>query len=69
MASGPKSAFDTARPTLNAISQHVYELGDEAGAGSAMKAVNQLLAGVHLAAMGEALTLVSGRHQCCPNCW
>ncbi|NIP68773.1 MAG: NAD-binding protein, partial [Planctomycetales bacterium] len=30
--------------------------GDEAGAGSAMKAVNQLLAGVHIAAMAEALT-------------
>ena len=34
----------------------VFELGDEPGAGSAMKAVNQLLAGVHIAAMAEALT-------------
>ena len=34
----------------------VFELGNEAGAGSAMKAVNQLLAGVHISVMAEALT-------------
>lgn len=56
MASGNVSSFDAAKPTLDAITQTVYRLGDEAGAGSAMKAVNQLLAGVHIAAMGEALT-------------
>ena len=56
MASGPKAAFDRAKPTLDAISQTVFTLGDEAGAGSAMKSVNQLLAGVHVVAMGEALT-------------
>lgn len=56
MASGSKDAFTSARPTLNAISEKVFELGDEAGAGSAMKAVNQLLAGVHIATMAEAMT-------------
>ncbi|MGA0912775.1 MAG: L-threonate dehydrogenase [Candidatus Puniceispirillaceae bacterium] len=56
MASGSASSFDAAKPTLDAIAQTVYRLGDEAGPGSAMKAVNQLLAGVHIAAMGEALT-------------
>jgi len=56
MASGSASSFDAAKPTLDAITQTIYRLGDEAGAGSAMKAVNQLLAGVHIAAMGEALT-------------
>ena len=56
MASGPKSAFDAARPLLNSISENVYNLGGEAGPGSAMKSVNQLLAGIHIAAMGEALT-------------
>ena len=34
----------------------VYQLGDTVGPGSAMKAINQLLAGVHIAAIGEALT-------------
>ena len=56
IASGPQDAFNAARPTLDAISKTVYEMGGEAGSGSAMKAVNQLLAGVHIAAMGEALT-------------
>lgn len=56
MASGPKAAFEAARPFLNSISENVYNLGEEAGPGSAMKSVNQLLAGIHIAAMGEALT-------------
>ncbi len=56
MASGSLDAFDAARPVLDSISEKVFELGDHAGAGSAMKAVNQLLAGVHIAAMAEALT-------------
>jgi putative dehydrogenase len=56
MASGSPDAFAAARPVLDAIAETVFELGDEPGAGSAMKAVNQLLAGVHIAAMAEALT-------------
>jgi 3-hydroxyisobutyrate dehydrogenase-like beta-hydroxyacid dehydrogenase len=56
MASGAAVAFDIARPVLNTISETVFELGDHAGAGSAMKSVNQLLAGVHIATMAEALT-------------
>lgn len=56
MASGTPQAFEAARPVLDSISETVFELGDAAGAGSAMKAVNQLLAGVHIATMAEALT-------------
>ena len=56
MVSGTKEAFEIAKPALDACAQTVFELGDEAGAGSAMKAVNQLLAGVHIATMAEALT-------------
>jgi L-threonate 2-dehydrogenase len=56
MASGRPEAFKAARPVLDACAQTVFELGSEAGPGSAMKAVNQLLAGVHIAAMAEALT-------------
>lgn len=56
MASGTPAAFDAARPVLDSIAETVFELGDAAGAGSAMKAVNQLLAGVHIATMAEALT-------------
>jgi 3-hydroxyisobutyrate dehydrogenase-like beta-hydroxyacid dehydrogenase len=56
MASGTPAAFDAAAPVLDAIAETVFRLGDAAGAGSAMKAVNQLLAGVHIAAMAEAMT-------------
>ncbi|MEM7471788.1 MAG: L-threonate dehydrogenase [Pseudomonadota bacterium] len=56
MASGTPEAFAAAKQVLDATSQTVFELGDAAGAGSAMKAVNQLLAGVHIATMAEALT-------------
>ena len=56
MASGTHRAFAAARPVLDACAETVFELGDSAGAGSAMKAVNQLLAGVHIATMAEALT-------------
>lgn len=56
MASGTSEAFAAAKPALDASAAVVFELGQSAGAGSAMKAVNQLLAGVHIAAMAEALT-------------
>tara|TARA_B100001057_G_scaffold206777_1_gene207554 strand:- start:428 stop:1321 length:894 start_codon:yes stop_codon:yes gene_type:complete len=56
LASGRKEAFDAAMPVLQSISENVYNLGEKAGPGSAMKSVNQLLAGIHIAAMGEALT-------------
>ena len=56
MASGTGEAFTAAQPVLDAISEKVFHLGDAAGAGSAMKSVNQLLAGVHIATMAEALT-------------
>ncbi|MBF9022428.1 NAD-binding protein [Rhodobacterales bacterium HKCCA1065] len=56
MASGRKAAFDAAKPALDAISAKVFEMGDRAGAGSAMKATNQMLAGIHIASMAEAIT-------------
>lgn len=56
MASGAPAAFDAAAPALDAMAEKVFRLGDGAGAGSAMKIVNQLLAGVHIAAAAEAMT-------------
>ncbi|MGF1553234.1 MAG: L-threonate dehydrogenase [Paracoccaceae bacterium] len=56
MASGSKAAFEGAKPMLDACAETVFDLGGEAGRGSALKAVNQLLAGVHIAAMAEAMT-------------
>lgn len=56
MASGSKQAFTMAQPLLDAMAENIFALGDEAGIGSAMKAVNQMLAGVHIAVMAEAMT-------------
>jgi L-threonate 2-dehydrogenase len=56
MASGSAEAFAAARPVLAATAETVFEMGDAPGMGSAMKAVNQMLAGTHIAAMAEALT-------------
>ncbi len=57
MGSGTSEAFSRARPFLDAVAEKVFELGDEAGPGSTMKMVNQLLAGVHIATAMEALAL------------
>jgi 3-hydroxyisobutyrate dehydrogenase len=59
MASGSKQAFDTARPGLDAMAGKVYELGEAAGTGAAFKMINQLLAGVHIAAACEAITFAA----------
>ncbi|PZX19041.1 3-hydroxyisobutyrate dehydrogenase/2-hydroxy-3-oxopropionate reductase [Palleronia aestuarii] len=56
MASGSQAAFEGARPMLDACAETVFELGADPGQGSAMKAINQMLAGIHIAAMAEALT-------------
>lgn len=56
MASGTPATFAHVRPVLDALAEKVFELGTEAGPGSAMKVVNQLLAGVHIAAAAEAIT-------------
>lgn len=56
MASGSDDAFLAAEPILDATAETVFRMGNTSGAGSAMKAVNQLLAGVHIAAMAEAMT-------------
>ena len=50
LASGSPAAFAKARPALDAMAAKLYELGDAAGQGAAFKMINQLLAGVHIAA-------------------
>ena len=57
MASGRPEAFAAAGAALDAIAGKVYRLGDQAGPGSTVKMVNQLLAGVHIATACEALAL------------
>lgn len=57
MAAGSPEAFAKCAGVLDAIAGKVYRLGDEPGPGSVTKMVNQLLAGVHIAAAGEAMAL------------
>lgn len=59
MASGSQEAFARASTVLDAISAKVFRLGDRPGAGSQVKMINQLLAGVHIAATAEAMTLAA----------
>jgi len=59
LASGSAVAFETARTALDAMSAKLYELGDAAGTGAAFKMINQLLAGVHIAAACEAMTFAA----------
>ncbi len=50
-------AWAAAKPVLDAMSSTLVLVGDEPGKGQAMKTVNQLLCGIHIAAAGEALAL------------
>lgn len=56
MASGSPAAMAAAQPILDATATTVFHLGDTVGPASAMKIVNQLLAGVHIASAAEAMT-------------
>ena len=56
MVSGSKLALQKAHLILEATAEKVFQLGEEPGKGSAMKSVNQMLAGIHISAMAEALT-------------
>ena len=57
MTSGKPEAYAKAGNALEGMAGKVYRLGDRAGPGSTVKIVNQLLAGVHIAAAAEAMAL------------
>lgn len=61
MASGAEAAFQRAAPVLDAISATVFRLGETPGAGARMKVINQMLAGVHIAAMAEAMVMAAAQ--------
>lgn len=52
-------AWSTALPVLEHMAGTLVRVGDKAGAGQAMKTVNQLLCGIHIAAAGEAMALAN----------
>lgn len=57
MASGPAEALSRARSLLDDMASRVFDFGPRIGAGSMVKTINQLFAGVHLAALAEGLAL------------
>lgn len=57
MTAGTPAAYGKAGGALDAMAARVYRLGDRAGNGSKVKIINQLLAGVHIAAAAEAMAL------------
>lgn len=57
MAAGDPAAFAQCEGLFAAIAGKLYRLGDQPGQGSKVKMINQLLAGVHIAASAEAMAL------------
>ena len=57
MSAARPEAYAAAGDLLDAMAARVYRLGDRAGNGSKVKIINQLLAGVHIAAAAEAMAL------------
>jgi len=57
MTAGKPAAYAGCSELLDAMAATVYRLGDRAGNGSKVKIINQLLAGVHIAAAAEAMAL------------
>ena len=57
MTSGPADVYAKIEDVLAGMAGKVYRLGDTHGIGSKVKIINQLLAGVHIAASAEAMAL------------
>jgi 3-hydroxyisobutyrate dehydrogenase len=57
MVGTPTAVLDTVKPVLDALGDKVFHVGQEPGQGAAVKTVNQLLCGVHIAAAAEGLVL------------
>ena len=55
MASGTAAAFAAAETALAACAKQVHRLGAAPGIGSTVKAVNQLLAGIHVVSAAEGM--------------
>lgn len=56
MVGGPQDLFDAAKPIFDILGKSAVRVGDT-GAGQTTKLANQILVGVHIQAMGEAMLL------------
>jgi len=57
MAAAPAADIGRVRPVLDALGGKVVHVGERPGQGAVVKAVNQLLCGVHIAVAAEAVAL------------
>ncbi|MBW8350182.1 NAD(P)-dependent oxidoreductase [Bacillus sp. IITD106] len=56
MAGGKKDVLEQVWPVVDAMAKQIYLVGAN-GAGKAIKAINQMLAGIHMVATAEAFSL------------
>jgi 3-hydroxyisobutyrate dehydrogenase-like beta-hydroxyacid dehydrogenase len=56
MAGGKVEVLELVRPVIDTMAKNVYLVGD-IGAGKGIKAINQMLAGIHMIASAEAVAL------------
>ncbi|MQA03384.1 MAG: NAD-binding protein [Streptosporangiales bacterium] len=54
---GDPAVLDAVRPVLDRLASNITVVGPRPGDGQALKAINQLLAGVHIAAAAEAVAM------------
>jgi 3-hydroxyisobutyrate dehydrogenase len=59
MAACERATFDALQPVFQALGQRIFHVGERAGQGATVKAVNQLLCGVHIAVVAEAFALAA----------
>jgi 2-hydroxy-3-oxopropionate reductase len=57
MVGGPKAAFDRVLPVFQTMGKNIVHIGEDPGAGQVTKACNQIVVGITIMAVAEALTL------------
>ncbi len=57
MAAAPPEVINPAKALLTAMGEKLFHVGEQAGQGAMVKTVNQLLCGVHIAALAEGMAL------------
>lgn len=59
MAACERDTFEAVQPVFEGIGQRIFHVGERAGQGATVKAVNQLLCGVHIVVVAEAFALAA----------
>lgn len=59
MAACERATFEAVQRVFAGIGQRIFHVGERAGQGATVKAVNQLLCGVHIAVVAEAFALAA----------